>query len=115
MSSCLRAGVLQFGSRLGERPGREDLPGFPAPALAADAELSRTGGAERLAGAALSRALERDPAWHTAQLVCRCLGTRAVRADIGAAGLRRLRRAKQTCLAYVPRPLRVQSQLSKVR
>ena len=36
----LRAGVLQSGVRLGEGAGREERPGCPSSALAADAELS---------------------------------------------------------------------------
>ena len=37
----VRARVLQSGLGLGEGPGREERPGCPAPAVAADAELSR--------------------------------------------------------------------------
>ncbi len=70
----VRARVLQSGLGLGEGPGREERPGCPAPAVAADAALSRPRRAERLAGGALPGAVARYSTWHPARHHRRCLG-----------------------------------------
>ena len=58
----VRSRVLQSGFRVGEGADREERPGRPPSALAADVELPHASGAERLAGDTLPRAVGSDAA-----------------------------------------------------
>ncbi len=104
----VRAGVLQSGLGLGEGAGREERPGRPPPAVAADAQLPRSGGAERLAGdSAASRALGADPARRAARHHRRCLGRRS--ASLMPLGrpfdgfVEHTKRVSPTCLVHLER------------
>jgi hypothetical protein len=72
----VRGGVLQSGVRLGEGADREERPGRPPSALAADAQLSLPGGAERLAGDALPGTVGANGARLAAGLGSRRLGAK---------------------------------------
>ena len=105
----VRGRVLQSSLRLGERADREERAGRAAPALAADAELSLAGGAERLAGGAMPGAVGRDPAWLAAGYGRRRLARGSAALDATFPLLRRLRRIRQACLADLSYPPGAQS------
>ena len=105
----VRDGFLQSGLWLGEGASREERPGCKAPALAADARLPRSGGAERLARGALHRAMGRNPAWRPARRHCRCPCRESGAHDAAGTPLPWLRGTYQARIADTPRELRTQS------
>jgi transposase len=104
----VRARVLQPGFRLGEGAGREERPGCAAAVVAAHAQLPRSGRAERLAGGAVHRAVERDRARRAARHRRRCPRRRGGQSDAAGSAVRRLRRTHQASIADLPRELRAQ-------
>ena len=91
----VRGRVLQSGLRLGEGADREERSGRPPSALATHAELPLPGGAERLAGGAMPRAVGPDAARLTTRRDRRRLGRRVAAPDAAF-------RARSTALSNTP-------------